>query len=362
MKVLLLTTHPKHVHMFREFARKISAEKGSDVLSLYSDKEIVKDLLDYYGVNAVKIGSNTAGIIAKLVGYIGKIFRSLVIAWKYKPDVIIGQADPIIGFLSFILRKPSFVFPDTETASKLHKFTFPFCELIITSNNYQNEIKYKNLKLDNYFELAYLHPNVFKPSKDIREFLNLLPNEKYTIIRFVSWDAHHDIGHKGLSEQSKEDAVKAFLKFGKVFISSEKPLSKKLFQYAINIPFQKMHDALAGASLFYGESATMAAESAVLGTPAIYLDNEGRGYTDELESKYNLLFNFSESLEDQKRSIDKGIYLLNDANTDNIWNERKNKMLKSKIDFSSFLFWFIKNYPNSYEKMKENPDYQNRFK
>ena len=50
----------------------------------------------------------------------------------------------------------------------------------------------------------------------------------------------------------------------------------------------------------------MASEFACLGTPAIYLDNDGRGYTDELEEKYEMVFNFSESNEDQIKSMQKG--------------------------------------------------------
>ena len=46
-------------------------------------------------------------------------------------------------------------------------------------------------------------------------------------------------------------------------------------------------------------------EAAVLGTPSIYIDDKGRGYTDEQESEYKMVFNFSESERDQIRSISK---------------------------------------------------------
>ena len=58
-----------------------------------------------------------------------------------------------------------------------------------------------------------------------------------------------------------------------------------------------MDDAIASASLLYGESATMASEAAVLGVPAIYLDNTGRCYTREEEEKYGLVFNFTEGVQ-----------------------------------------------------------------
>jgi hypothetical protein len=54
------------------------------------------------------------------------------------------------------------------------------------------------------------------------------------------------------------------------------------------------HSVPGGASLLFGESSSMAAEAAVLGVPAIFIDNSGRGYTRELEREHGLIFNFSE--------------------------------------------------------------------
>ena len=37
-------------------------------------------------------------------------------------------------------------------------------------------------------------------------------------------------------------------------------------------------------------------------------------------------------------------------------------MLADKIDITSFMVWFIENYPNSSDIMKKNPEYQYNFK
>ena len=63
-------------------------------------------------------------------------------------------------------------------------------------------------------------------------------------------------------------------------------------KFQIPCPPEKIHHALYYADLFYGESPTMASEAACLGTPARYIDHKGRGYTDEQERKYGLVFNF----------------------------------------------------------------------
>ena len=99
-----------------------------------------------------------------------------------------------------------------------------------------------------------------------------------------------------------------------------------------------------------------------LGTPAIYLDNVGRGYTDEQEKKYGLVFNYTESLEDQEKSIQKGIELLQTPNLKQKFQTRRQKMLSEKIDVTAFMVWFIENYPESVSVMREKPGFQNRFR
>ena len=42
--------------------------------------------------------------------------------------------------------------------------------------------------------------------------------------------------------------------------------------------------------------------------------------------------------------------------------KNKEQMLSGKIDLTAFLIWFVETWPQSYKIMKENPDYQYRFK
>ena len=220
----------------------------------------------------------------------------------------------------------------------------------------------KEIKLNCSYEFLYLHPKYFNPDPKVLEYFKIKENEQFTILRFVSWTAYHDIGMGGISLESKLKAVETFSRYGKVFISSETELPEELKKIEIKIPPEMMHDLLYYASLFFGESATMAAESSILGTPAIYLDDQGRGYTDELEKEYKLMYNFTSSSEDQSLAISKGQEILNDDNTKSKWKEKQISMLKDKIEVNSFLIWFIENYPDSQKIMKENPEYQERFR
>jgi predicted glycosyltransferase len=60
------------------------------------------------------------------------------------------------------------------------------------------------------------------------------------------------------------------------------------------VPADYYHDALAFARLVITEGASTASEAACLGVPAIYLSTTRRGYLDDQERRYGLVFNFSD--------------------------------------------------------------------
>ena len=144
---------------------------------------------------------------------------------------------------------------DTEHAKMHHLLTDPFSRLILTPSCYNKNLGKKQLKFNSYMELSYLHQNHFIPDESILDDLGVNKNDKYTIVRFVSWNAVHDHGHHGISNSNKIKIIKNLSKYSKVFISSEGDLPKELIDFQIKIKPEKMHDALAFASLFYGESA-----------------------------------------------------------------------------------------------------------
>ena len=122
---------------------------------------------------------------------------------------------------------------------------------------------------------------------------------------------------------------------------------------------------MAFASLYIGDSQTMAAEAAVLGVPFVrYNDFVGRiGYLNELENSYHLGFGIKASQEKSEDNLYKTVTeLLSTPNRKEEWQKRRQKMLSEKIDYAKFLTWFIENYPESRRIMKENPDYQWRFR
>lgn len=361
MRMVFDVGHPAHVHHFKNVIRKLS-KKNHKIMLLSRDKDVAFELLSAYKLDYVAVGKNYKNLIKKAVNQLMINLKTLKICMKFKPDILVGRASPNLAFASLILSIPFISFSDTEHARINLIFSFPFAKTIVTPSCFMKDLGKKNIRINSYFELAYLHQNYFKPDPNILNLLDVEKNEKYVIMRFISWNASHDIGYKGLSSEMKIKIVKELSKYTKVFISSEEELPYDLKKYQIKIPPERMHDVLYYATLLYGESATMASECAVLGTPAIYLDNVGRGYTNEQEKKYELVFNFTESLIDQELSLKKGIELLNTPNLKREWQKRRQKMISEKIDITAFIVWLIENYPASVKIVKNNPGYQFNFK
>ena len=326
------------------------------------DKEVSHELLKSYSIDYKNRGKGSNWLLGKIIYLFKANFILMYHSFIFKPDIFVSFCSPYAAQVSWLFRKPHIAFTDTEHAALGNLAVVPFSKIVCTPSCFNKNFGRKQIRFVSYMELCYLHPNYFKPDPSILKLLRIRKDEKYVILRFVSWGASHDIGHSGISDENKIIAVKEFSKLSKVFISSEAKLPVELEQYRINIPSNRMHDALAFAALLYGESSTMASECAVLGTPSIFLDNNSRCYTKEEEEKYGLVFNFSESLSDQKESIQKGIDLLSIDSIKKEWQKRRDKMLSEKIDANAFILWLIEKYPRSIKIMKVNPDYQYNFR
>jgi len=360
MKILIDIGHPAHVHLFRLFAKEMQ-KKGHIILFTCRDKEFEIYLLEQNGFAHVSFGKKYKSVLGKIWGIIEFGFKELCTAIKFKPDLILSHGSIYAAHAAFLIRKPHVSFEDTYNFEQIRLYK-PFTKHILTAD-YKHPLKSKKvIKYAAYHELAYLHPNRFKPDKTVLQELGVKENERYVIIRFVSWNASHDIGHTGISFANKQNAIKEFSKLAKVFISSEGKLPTEFEKYHLPIKPHRIHDAMAYASLIFGESSTMVEEGAMLGIPGVYLFNESTFYTKHLEKKYKIIFNYSESNEEQQYAIKKGVELLQQENLQIEWQSKRKKLLDDKIDLTALMVWFFENYPESTRIMKENPIYQYRFK
>lgn len=362
MNILINTGHPAQIHNFKELKVELE-DKGHKVFWMASDKEISKYLLVCYNINYTLLKRPGKGFVNKFLQLIKNSYQVWWFIRKNKIELAISRVSPYVSLGCFFSGCKHFAMTDTETAGFYDKFFGFFVTSLFTAKSFNRNLRKNQVRFNGNIELFYLHPNRFSPTpqSEVKKMLGIKENEEYIIMRFVSWDAYHDKGLTGFSDKNKVEAVRQYSQSAKVFISAESELPSELEPYRISIAPEHMHDVLAHATLFFGESATMASESAVLGTPAIYLDKVGRGYTDE-EEKYGLVYNFKNDIVSQTMAIDQGLKLLNYPLIKEKTQEKRKKFLIDKIDPTAFLVWFIENYPASAKVIKENPDYQYNFK
>jgi len=358
MKILIEITHPAHVHFFRN-AIDIWKSHGHKVAITARDKEIVIELLKLFDIEHTilsGIGKGRLSLFSELVKRDYKLWR---FCCKFKPDVLTGIGAIFASHVGFLLRRPVIVWSDTEHAALINNFTLPFCSCICTPESFRRELGKKQLRYAGFHDLAYLHPNNFTPDKSVLEELSLNEGQKFVVMRFVSWQASHDIGHRGLSDQMKKKAVEEFSKYAKVFISSEVLLKGWFEKYRIALSPEKIHHVLYYASLYFGESGSMASESAILGTPAVNIATSATliGVFKEMEDA-GLMF----VRPDEQKALEEGLELVKTDKVKSRTKELAKKMLCDKINVAKFVAWFVEKYPESEKTLRNEPDYQYKFK
>jgi predicted glycosyltransferase len=350
MKILLDLGHPAHVHYFRNFIR-ISESSGNKILVVARNRSLIFELLKKYNIEFETRGRGGRGLIGKLFYIFLGTYWVTKHAFKFKPDIFLSFGSTYASLASFILMKPHIVFDDTEHASLEQLLYVPFANVIFTPNNFRKNFGRKHLRFNGSMDLAYLHPAYFKPDITVYDMLGINREEKYIIMRFVSWGASHDVGYKGLKESEKIRAVETLSKHCRIFISSESALPPQLNKYQINIPCEKMHDALFYAEMFWGESGTMATEAAIMGTPAIDIATSAKlvGVFDPY-----IEAGLISIITDADEAISKALeYLATPKKA--VKKHNVAKELFNNLDITDLMVWFVLNYPSSYKIIKSDP-------
>ena len=365
MKILTYFTHPSDYHLFKN-ALKVLDKKGHIIKVFGRHKGDLVDLLKADSFE-FKIISSKLRKDSQLSAGLWLLKKDIIMFYhnlKFRPDILVGNCINITH-MSKLFNKPSILIRDDDNISSLQKasiLSLPFASIILTPK-YTNMGKYswKQIRYHGFKELAYLHPKVFRPTLEmVRKYINT--NKQYTILRFVKLNAYHDAGKSGLTTEIAQRIIHLLEPYGNIYITSERKLEPQFEKYRIKINPEDMHHALYFADMYIGDSQTMAAEAAVLGTPSLrFNDFVGKlEYLEELEHKYGLTYGIKTS--EPEKLYEKIKKILSIPNLKEVWQKRRKKMLSEKINVTDFMVWFIENYPKSKEVMQRNPDYQFKFR
>lgn len=345
MNILFDINHPAHVHLFRN-AIKILKAKGHRVIITSRDKDVTLQLLNHYNLSHHILSNARKGLWGLGMELLVRQFRLLPILLKNRIQVCVSATGACSVHICKLLGIPTLVFYDTEHARLQNSLTVPFATQFITPDSFKRRLGKNHATYDSIHDLAYLHPHYFTPQPDTLKTLGLGDSEKYVVMRFVSWQAAHDIGQKGMSLSLKRDILNFCRRYGKVFIVSESPLPPEFEPYRYPLSVEKIHDVLTFAELYIGEGGSMATEAAVLGTPSIFISSLTAGVFEELEEKYGLMYCFTP---DQEAAIFTEIEnLLRQKNLKEIWAAKRKKVLDDKIDVTDFMVKMILQYANGH--------------
>ena len=289
MRVLIDILHPAHVHFFRNPIRLLT-DAGHQVRVTSRDKDCTLELLDRYEIEHQCISEQSSGgPVAMATELITRDWALLRLARKFKPDVLTGIGGVCAAQVGRLLRKPSVVFYDTETARLQNALTYSFATRIVVPKCYTGKVpERKTVRYSGYHELSYLHPDYFTPNREIAFANGLASTGDTFLIRLVSWKASHDVGLKGWSAELLDAVVQHLTARGHVIISAEGGLPSHLEPLRYAGDPSEIHHLIAHCRACIGESATIASEAVVLGVPAIYAATESRGYVDEQAERYEM--------------------------------------------------------------------------
>jgi uncharacterized protein len=340
MRIVFDIVHPAHVHFFKNMIRDLHG-RGHTTTILARDKDVTSALLDHEGLPYETLGrpsrSGRFGQLKELVR------RDLVLArltHRFDADMIVTR-NPA-GVQAARLARAIGVFDtDDGSAAGVHFMAArPFAHWLTSPDCLPEDWGRRHVKYPGYKQSAYLHPDHFTPDPAVFDDLGLERGATFFVVRFVAMDASHDSGEAGLPLDAKRRLLEQLQTKGRVLLSIEGGKVPDEWKHlAYKLPPYRMHDLLGHATLVVGDSQTMAAEAAYLGTPALRSSTfAGRiSYLEEMENRYGLTWAFHPR--DTSRFFTKLDELLEDpAAIRAEIAEGRGRMLSEKVNIAK---WFI---------------------
>lgn len=346
MKLLFYLGHPAHYlnvsvvidHLARRGHRILLVAREKDVLF-----DLIKDLPYPKKLLRRRKSERSYALYLEVIKREAVLLQHSLLWW---PDLLIGT-DIAITHIGKLLGIPSLVLNEDDAAAVplFARYGLKYATHILAPHCCDSRPhEHKKVGYQGFQELAYLHPKYFFPDRNKVKGL-YKGRERYFILRFSALNAHHDSGRSGLTRDIAGQVIELLEPHGSVHITSERPLEPEFEPYRIRINPRDIHHALFFAHLYVGDSQTMTAESAVLGTPAIrFNDFVGElSYLEELERTYGLTYGIRTN--EPQRLLNTLQRLLDMPDLKSSWQERRRQMLERTIDVAAFFSWFIENYP-----------------
>ena len=330
--------HPAQFHLFRNAIAALK-QAGHDVRIVARQKDCLPGLLDAAGWQYVLIPRRHTDLIALAVEQLRAFAAVLRLARKTRARLLIGTS-VVVGLAARLTGATSVVFSedDSDVVPLFGRLAYPTAHHIVTPQCLAHDRPGpKRLTYPSFEEFAYLHPSRYQPDPGVRDLLGVAPNERYFVIRHVAMKAHHDIGHRGLSDDQLRHVVAKLQACGRVFITFESRVPDDLGELTLDVPLERIFDVLAGADIVVSDGQTMTVESAVLGTPVLWCNTFiGRlSVLNVFADRYGLVAGYRPQDFDQAMArLDE--WLAHD-NLKGEWGRRRRKLVDDCIDTTDWM-------------------------
>lgn len=282
MRILFDIVHPADVLFFLHPIRTLMAA-GDSVKIVSRKKDVACVLLDQFGLDHRPVSEAASGRAGLARELLLRDLAMLRVARSFRPDVMIGLGGVSISHVGKLTGIPSISFYAADTANLQTRLTWPFIDHLYVPQAYSGTVPAgRTSRFPGIKELSYFHPENFRLDASIAARNGWVAGRDNFFIRTVSWRANHDIGKQGWSDATLKALVDKLSTRGTVHISSERTLPPEFDAFVYRGNESELHHLLGKCRLYVGESATMAHEASLLGTPAIYDGADHPGTTREM--------------------------------------------------------------------------------
>jgi predicted glycosyltransferase len=286
MKILVDLNHPVDVNFFKNAIAVLAKKHDCEIdITVQPRGKLVPILQkELPGFHFTSIGIYRKSFVGKVYGAGYRFVRLLSYVRRGGFDGVVSFGGIGVSHATYVLRKPSIIFDD-DTEYKLGFYPYKsFATRLVMPAHIpiqgRNIVKYKGFK-----ELAYLHPNRFKPDESALKEYGLTPGE-YVFVREVSKIsmnyAHLETGQLAtVCSHLKTSGLNVVLSL------EDKSLVDRFSPHCIILqePVRDIYSLMHFARLTISSGDTVARESCLTGTPVIYTGGRYMSVNTELTKK-----------------------------------------------------------------------------
>ena len=330
-RIFIDLNHPADFHLFKSLIAMLEAG-GYELRISARKKDCLQNLLEAEGIQYLGRGRGSNRLGGKYLFGLYLLGLTSLRLMRFRPHITLSLSSPYLILVSRLLGIPTICYDDNDLNPRLQAF-LKRASVLISPRNYRYKLNQRHLRLPVMKELAY-----------IRELAS--PHKRQGIFfRITRTDTVHHSIESVLDQNILVPQIRSWAEREKVILASEEGSLSSEPAEVRQAHLIHFHEDLNSCQAFWGNSATMAAEAALLGLPAIFVSAELTSCLKELVEA-GLLHHFLPA--DLEASFLKLEACLLEQNKETAARRAKKTeaFIAGKRDLNQLLFKLVEDYPN----------------